>query len=184
MWLRKLDVYFICLVSNQNHKHTNSNSSENIFVSKPYFIQSASFLLKSKFLFIKRFLRGTFLMVQWLTLCAHNAGGLALNPGQGSRSHMLQLKIPYAATKTCAAKGINKYIFKFFKDIILHTYPSYHIPLLLNLHVVNWVENLFPLGCLLSSVLLNIKGLHYILFVCQDWVREQMTLSQKTTGSQ
>ena len=52
----------------------------------------------------KSFLRGTFLMAQWLRLWARNAGDLGSNPGQGTRSHMLQLKIPYAATKTCAAK--------------------------------------------------------------------------------
>ena len=77
---------------------------ENIFVSKHYFIQSASFLLKSNFLFIKSFLRGTFLMAQWLRLWVRNVGDLGSNPGQGTRSHMLQLKIPYAATETCAAK--------------------------------------------------------------------------------
>ena len=54
-------------------------------------------------------------VVQWLRLCAPNAGGLGSIPGQGTRSHMLQLrvhvpqlkkdpacpnwKIPHAATK-------------------------------------------------------------------------------------
>ena len=46
---------------------------------------------------------GDFLVVQWLRLCAPNAGGLGLTPGQGTRSHMLQLKeIPHAATKNPA----------------------------------------------------------------------------------
>ena len=31
-------------------------------------------------------------MVQWLRLCAPNAGDLGLIPGQGTRSHILQLK--------------------------------------------------------------------------------------------
>ena len=31
-------------------------------------------------------------MVQWLRLCVHNLGGLGLIPGQGTRSHMLQLR--------------------------------------------------------------------------------------------
>ena len=31
-------------------------------------------------------------MAQWLRLCPPNAGGLGSNPGQGTRSHMLQLK--------------------------------------------------------------------------------------------
>ncbi|TEA34510.1 hypothetical protein DBR06_SOUSAS10710064, partial [Sousa chinensis] len=47
------------------------------------------------------------LIVQWLRLCSPNAGGLGSIPGQGTgshmpqlRVHMLQLKIPHAATKT------------------------------------------------------------------------------------
>ena len=48
----------------------------------------------------------TSMVVQWLRLRAPSAGGLGLIPGQGSRSHipqlrvlMLQLKIPDAVTK-------------------------------------------------------------------------------------
>ena len=37
---------------------------------------------------------GTCLMVQWLRLHTANAEGLGLIPGQGTRSHMLQLKDP------------------------------------------------------------------------------------------
>ena len=50
---------------------------------------------------------GTSLVVQWLKLHAPNAGGPGLTPGQGTRSHMPQLKslhvtmkIPHATTKT------------------------------------------------------------------------------------
>ena len=53
-------------------------------------------------LFFPLFLRvllKDFLAVQWLRLHAPNAGGLDLVPGQGTRSHMLQLKIPRAALK-------------------------------------------------------------------------------------
>ncbi|TEA36880.1 hypothetical protein DBR06_SOUSAS32310013, partial [Sousa chinensis] len=46
------------------------------------------------------------LVVQWLRLHAPNAGGLGSIPGQGTRSHMSQLrvrmpqlKIPHATTK-------------------------------------------------------------------------------------
>ncbi|TEA23632.1 hypothetical protein DBR06_SOUSAS910357, partial [Sousa chinensis] len=46
------------------------------------------------------------LVVQWLRLCSPNAGGPSLILGQGTRSHMpqlrvcmLQLKFPHAATK-------------------------------------------------------------------------------------
>ena len=42
---------------------------------------------------------GTSLVVQWLRLCPPNAEGLSLIPDQGTRSHMLQLKILCAATK-------------------------------------------------------------------------------------
>ena len=51
---------------------------------------------------IKIFLRfpsWTSLVVQWLRLQAPNAGGLGSIPGQGTRFHMLQLKILNAATK-------------------------------------------------------------------------------------
>ena len=42
---------------------------------------------------------GLLFPVQWLGLCALSEGGLGLIPGQGTRSHMLQLKIPHATTK-------------------------------------------------------------------------------------
>ena len=61
---------------------------------------------------------GTSLVVQWLRLCAPNAGGLGSIPGQGTRSHMPQLrarmpqlKTPHAATKTRRSQ-INKYLKK------------------------------------------------------------------------
>ena len=38
-------------------------------------------------------------MDQWLRLCAPNAGGSGLIPGQGTRYHMLQLKILYPSTQ-------------------------------------------------------------------------------------
>ena len=43
---------------------------------------------------------GTSLVVQWLRQHAPNAGGPGVIPGQRTRSHMPQLKIPCAATKT------------------------------------------------------------------------------------
>ena len=45
-------------------------------------------------------LGGTSLMVQWLRLCAPNAGALGSIPGQGVRSHMPQLR-PTIANKLC-----------------------------------------------------------------------------------
>ena len=54
---------------------------------------------------------GTSLVVQWLGLQALNAGHLGLIPGQGTRSHipqlrvcMLQLKILYAITKNLCSQ--------------------------------------------------------------------------------
>ena len=59
---------------------------------------------------------GTFLAVQWLRLHTPNAGGPGLIPGQGTRSHMWQLrvlmpqlKILCAITKTWCSQ-INIYI--------------------------------------------------------------------------
>ena len=62
---------------------------------------------------------GTSLVVQWLRLCTPNSGGLGSIPGQGTRSHMPQLrvrmpqlKIPHAATKTrCSQINIKIYIY-------------------------------------------------------------------------
>ena len=63
--------------------------------------------------FVKKSLE-TFLGVQWLRLCAPDAGGMGSVPGQRTRSHMLQLKIPYATTKTWHSQ-INKFFFHFIE---------------------------------------------------------------------
>ena len=62
---------------------------------------------------------GTSLVVQWLRLCPPNAWGPDLTPGQGTRSHMrqlrvpmLQLKIPHAAMKTRYHQINNSYMSK------------------------------------------------------------------------
>ena len=61
-------------------------------------------------------------MVQWLRHCAPNVGSI---PGQGARSHMpqlrvciLQLKVPYAATKAQRSQ-INKYFLKRISGFII-----------------------------------------------------------------
>ena len=46
----------------------------------------------------------------WVRLCGPNAGGLGLICGQGTRSHMLQLKIPHATTEDPAQPKENKKI--------------------------------------------------------------------------
>ena len=43
--------------------------------------------------------QGTYLVVKWLRLSLPNAGRLGSIPGQGTRSHTLQLKISHASTK-------------------------------------------------------------------------------------
>ena len=53
---------------------------------------------------------GTSLVVQWLRLQVPNAGSMGLIPRQEARSHMLQLKIPHAATETQYSQ-MNKLIF-------------------------------------------------------------------------
>ena len=47
-------------------------------------------------------------MVQWLRLHALNAEGPGLIPGQGTRSHVLELNVLQASTKTWCSQ-INKY---------------------------------------------------------------------------
>ena len=72
----------------------------------------------------KGFLSGTSLVVQWLRLLTLNAGVLGSIPGQGTRSfmlqlrvHMLQLKIPQAATK------VHAYVLKPFSHVQLFATP-------------------------------------------------------------
>ena len=60
---------------------------------------------------------GTSLVVQWLRHHAANAGGPGLIPGQGTRSHMLQLQIlteepachSWDLAQPNFQKGINKF---------------------------------------------------------------------------
>ena len=48
------------------------------------------------------------MVVQWLRLQAPNAGGPGSIPGQGSRSHMPQLRGHMQQLKPGTVKGINK----------------------------------------------------------------------------
>ena len=65
------------------------------------------FIPKSKDLRKVKIIWGTSLVVQWLRLHTPNAGGLGSIPGQGTGSHMPQLKIPHAAINTRCSQ-INK----------------------------------------------------------------------------
>ena len=63
-------------------------------------------------------MRGTSLVVQWLRLHAPNAGGLCSIPCQGTRSHMLKLKVPHNRNED--PMQTNKYFEKIIdKKIIL-----------------------------------------------------------------
>ena len=62
-----------------------------------------------QFSFVKKWaIWGNSLAVQWLRLCTPSSGGPGLIPGQGTRPHLLQLKIPHAATKTCCSQIKNR----------------------------------------------------------------------------
>ena len=65
-------------------------------------------------------------MVQWLRLCAPNAGIPGSIPGQGTICHMPQLKILHAATKThnSPPKSDNNYHPK-NKYLIVLPWPSH-----------------------------------------------------------
>ena len=47
---------------------------------------------------------GTSLVVKWLRLCAPNAVGLGSIPGQGTRSHMQELRVRMLQLRPGAAK--------------------------------------------------------------------------------
>ena len=48
------------------------------------------------------------LVAQWLRLCAPNAGGPSLIPGQEMSSHMLQIKIPHDAMEIKILHDVTK----------------------------------------------------------------------------
>ena len=81
-----------------------------------YFISSESIRLKSKRIFFRG---GTSLVAQWLRLHTPNAGGWGPIPGQGTRSHVLQLrvcmpqpKILCVTTKTWHSQINNRFLKK------------------------------------------------------------------------
>ena len=63
--------------------------------------------MKAVYFFASKNMLGTFLAVQWLRLYTPNAEGSSPIPSQGTRSHMPQLKISHATTKTQCSQ-INK----------------------------------------------------------------------------
>ena len=61
-----------------------------------------------QFINLKNIDWGTSLVVQWLILHAFKTEDQGSIPGQGTRSHVLQLDIPHAIIKTWCSQ-INKY---------------------------------------------------------------------------
>ena len=61
-------------------------------------------------------IRGTSLVVQWLKLCAPNAGDLGSIPGQGS--HMLQLKILHDTTWCSQINKFKK------REMVIREFPG------------------------------------------------------------
>ena len=59
-----------------------------------------------KLTYLKKSGHGTYMVVQWLRLHTPNAGDPGSIPNQGTRSHMLQLKI-LNATKTLSNKQMS-----------------------------------------------------------------------------
>ena len=64
-------------------------------VLSPKLVPYASGLLFENVIFrqMNQMVNATSLVVQWLRLCAPNAGGVGLIPGQGTRLHMPQLRV-------------------------------------------------------------------------------------------
>ena len=74
-------------------------------ISLPHFMSTTHFSLLTT-IHYKLCVCDTFLVVQWLRLCTPDVAGQGSIPGPGTRSymlqlrvHVLQLKIPHAATK-------------------------------------------------------------------------------------
>ena len=88
------------LYSNQNFKKK-KGEMDTVVAEKKKIVEELKKKKKKWFvcIVIKRCL-GTSLVVYWLRLRALDAGGLDLIPGQGTRFHIPQLKIPRAVTKT------------------------------------------------------------------------------------
>ena len=70
-------------------------------------------LINVIFVFSERHLTGTSLVVQWLRLHAPNSGGWGSIPGQGTGSHILQLRVLMLQLRPGIAKEISCFFFFF-----------------------------------------------------------------------
>ena len=73
----------------------NEHVIRNCNMSLPHFMPTTHFSLLTTIHYILYICENS-LVVQWLRLCTPNAGGLGSIPGQGTRSHMAQLKTLHA----------------------------------------------------------------------------------------
>ena len=73
-------------------------------------------------LITQRCILGASMVVQWLKLCTHNAGGPGLIPGQGTRSLMLQLRLS-------TAKQVSKYFLEKRQKKGIHLGVVFLLPL-------------------------------------------------------
>ena len=80
-----LKIKVLLLATNPSRKPKKSWDSQGINIH----LSSLQFF----FFFLKTVTTGTSLVVQWLRLHAPNAGRPGSIPGQGTRSHMLQLRV-------------------------------------------------------------------------------------------
>ena len=124
-WLASVRSFLKCHPFREDFPDQSQNNSINCTpVPSPChaFLQSICIIWHMKYLLVFLFtacfpqkckLQGTSLLVQWVRLCAPNAGGPGLIPGQGTRSCMhattkslhAATKIPCAPTKTWSSQN-------------------------------------------------------------------------------
>jgi len=123
------------------------------------------------------------LVIQWLRFHTPNAGGLCSIPGQGTKSHMPQLKIPQVAPKTWCSK-INKYFFNFTKgqstlssqNHFWISQPSSNEHLKVQPHPC-WATSWFLLDVICEAVLLGWKTLRLeIGWSSWSWCRAKINI--------
>ena len=123
------------------------------------------------------------LVIQWLRFHTPNAGGLCSIPGQGTKSHMPQLKIPQVAPKTWCSK-INKYFFNFTKgqstlssqNHFWISQPSSNEHLKVQPHPC-WATSWFLLDVICEAILLGWKTLRLeIGWSSWSWCRAKINI--------